>query len=106
MPALATRTASFTPSSTDPCPRGRQPLQIDREAARRDPEIIFASWCGKRMRKATIQNRPGWKEVSAVSRDNIYEIKSTYILQPGPASLTEGVRQLHAVLASIERPPG
>jgi iron complex transport system substrate-binding protein len=70
------------------------------EAARRDPEIIFASWCGKRMRKATIHNRPGWKEVTAVSRDHIYEIKSTYILQPGPASLTEGVRQLHAIISA------
>jgi len=70
------------------------------EAARRDPEIIFASWCGKRMRKATIQNRTGWKTVSAVSGDHIYEIKSTYILQPGPASLTEGVRQLHAIVSA------
>jgi iron complex transport system substrate-binding protein len=70
------------------------------EAARRDPEIIFASWCGKRMRKATIQNRPGWKDVSAVSHEHIYEIKSTYILQPGPASLTEGVRQLHAIISA------
>ena len=36
------------------------------EVARRDPEIIFASWCGKKMRKATIQERPGWDRVSAV----------------------------------------
>jgi len=75
------------------------------EAARRDPEIIVASWCGKRMRKATIQNRPGWKDVTAVRRDDIYEIKSTYILQPGPASLTEGVTQLHAII-SAWRPIG
>lgn len=67
------------------------------EVARRDPEVIFASWCGKKMRKATIVGRPGWNAVSAVKNDRIYEIKSTYILQPGPASLTEGVRQLHAV---------
>ena len=25
----------------------------------------------------------------------------TYILQPGPAALTEGVRQLHAILARV-----
>ena len=36
------------------------------EAARRDPEVIFASWCGKRMRKATIVARPGWSVVDAV----------------------------------------
>jgi iron complex transport system substrate-binding protein len=69
------------------------------EVVRRDPQVIFASWCGKRMKKSTIQNRPGWNRVSAVRDDRIYEIKSTFILQPGPASLTEGVRQLHAILS-------
>jgi iron complex transport system substrate-binding protein len=60
-----------------------------------DPEVVFASWCGKAMKKRTIVERPGWSAVSAVRNDRIYEIKSTYILQPGPASLTEGVAQLH-----------
>jgi len=59
------------------------------EVARRNPEVIFASWCGKRMSKP------------AIARDRIYEIKSTYILQPGPASLTEGVRQLHEILSKL-----
>jgi iron complex transport system substrate-binding protein len=71
------------------------------EVARRDPQVIFASWCGKKMKRATIQSRPGWNAVSAVRDDRIFEIKSTYILQPGPASLTEGVRQLHDVLRGL-----
>jgi iron complex transport system substrate-binding protein len=71
------------------------------EVVRRDPQVIFASWCGKKMKKATIQSRPGWDRVSAVRDDRIYEIKSTYILQPGPASLTEGVQQIHAILGSL-----
>jgi iron complex transport system substrate-binding protein len=71
------------------------------EVARRDPQVIFASWCGKKMKKATIQSRPGWDAVSAVRDDRIFEIKSTYILQPGPASLTDGVAQLHAVLSGL-----
>ena len=71
------------------------------EVARRDPQIIFASWCGKKMKKATITSRPGWDTVGAVRADRIYEIKSTYILQPGPASLTEGVSQLHASLQRV-----
>lgn len=70
------------------------------EVARRNPEVIFASWCGKRAKKATIIGRPGWDRVDAVAHDRIYEIKSTYILQPGPASLTEGVEQLHRLFAS------
>jgi iron complex transport system substrate-binding protein len=71
------------------------------EVARRDPEVIFASWCGKKMKKSTIQSRPGWSAVSAVRDDRIFEIKSTYVLQPGPASLTDGVRQLHERLVSL-----
>jgi iron complex transport system substrate-binding protein len=65
----------------------------------RDPEVIIASWCGKAMRKQTIVERPGWDRVSAVRGDHVHEIKSTYILQPGPASLTEGVRRLHEIVA-------
>jgi iron complex transport system substrate-binding protein len=71
------------------------------EVARRDPQVVFASWCGKKMKKSTILNRPGWDRVSAVRDDRIYEIKSTYILQPGPASLTEGVRQIHSILRAL-----
>jgi len=73
------------------------------EVARRDPQIVFASWCGKKMKKATIVGRAGWDLVSAVRDDEIHEIKSTYILQPGPASLTVGVQQLHDVLSRFHR---
>jgi len=72
------------------------------EVARRDPEVVFASWCGKKVNKDRIRSRPGWQSVAAVTQGRIYEIKSTYILQPGPASLTDGVRQLHAILAACD----
>jgi iron complex transport system substrate-binding protein len=67
----------------------------------RDPEVILASWCGMKVNKPLIRSRPGWSSTSAVRSGHIYEIKSTYILQPGPASLTEGVRQIHAILAHV-----
>jgi iron complex transport system substrate-binding protein len=70
------------------------------------PDVIFASWCGKKVRPATIIERPGWGDVPAVANGHIYEIKSTYILQPGPASLTDGVRQLHARLRDVVASPG
>jgi iron complex transport system substrate-binding protein len=70
------------------------------DVAARDPEVIVASWCGKGVKLRTIVERPGWAAVSAVKAGRIHEIKSTYILQPGPASLTEGVRQLHACIAA------
>ena len=67
----------------------------------RDPEVIIASWCGVKVNKARIRDRAGWSEVAAVRRGQVYEIKSTYILQPGPAALTEGLRQLHLILAHV-----
>ncbi|MQA30347.1 MAG: ABC transporter substrate-binding protein, partial [Luteitalea sp.] len=67
------------------------------EVARRDPEVIVASWCGKKVRKEVIRGRAGWDTVAAVRDDRIFEVKSSYILQPGPASLTDGVQQLHAI---------
>ncbi len=69
------------------------------EVRSRNPEVIIASWCGRPVKKAQIRNREGWSDVTAVRLDNIFEVKSTYILQPGPAALTEGVRQIHSVIA-------
>ena len=71
------------------------------EVARRDPEVVVASWCGKKVRKETIRGRPGWNAIAAVRDDRIFEVKSTYILQPGPAALTEGVSQIHGILCRI-----
>nr|MBA2306410.1 ABC transporter substrate-binding protein [Acidobacteriota bacterium] len=64
-----------------------------------DPEVIIASWCGKGVKKRTIVERPGWDRVSAVRHGHVYEIRSTYILQPGPAALTEGVKRVHECIA-------
>lgn len=75
---------------------------VDMDAVvRRDPELIIGSWCGKPVRKEKIAARPGWHDIAAVRAGHIYEIKSAYILQPGPASLTEGVRQLQELLTRV-----
>jgi iron complex transport system substrate-binding protein len=65
----------------------------------RDPQAIIASWCGMKVNKDFIRNRAGWDQTSAVANGHIYEIKSAFILQPGPAALTDGVRQLHQIIA-------
>jgi iron complex transport system substrate-binding protein len=77
----------------------KQRIVAAADVAALDPEVIVASWCGKAVRKQTIVARPGWDHVSAVRDGRVYEIKSTYILQPGPAALTEGVRRLEACIA-------
>ena len=64
----------------------------------RAPDVIIGSWCGKPVRKERIMARPGWHDVPAVKNGHIYEVKSTYILQPGPAALTEGVSRLHDII--------
>ena len=64
----------------------------------RAPEVIIGSWCGKPVRRERIASRPGWSTVPAVRDGRIFEVKSTYILQPGPAALTDGVAQLEAIL--------
>ena len=65
----------------------------------RNPDVILGSWCGKKFRPERVAARPGWQEIPAVKEDQLFEIKSADILQPGPAALTDGVRRIHALLA-------
>ena len=67
------------------------------------PDVIIGSWCGKPVRKEKIAARAGWDVIPAVCNGRIHEIKSTYILQPGPASLTEGVSRIHSILQAAQR---
>jgi iron complex transport system substrate-binding protein len=74
---------------------------------RKNPEVILGSWCGKKFRPERVAARPGWKEIAAVRTGELHEIKSADILQPGPAALTDGVRQIHEILKrSLDRAPG
>jgi iron complex transport system substrate-binding protein len=68
---------------------------VVREAA---PDVILASWCGKKVVPDRIRTRPGWSEIPAVRSNRIVEIKSPLILQPGPAALTDG---LDAIIAAL-----
>jgi iron complex transport system substrate-binding protein len=63
------------------------------------PDLVLASWCGKKVRPEKIAARPGWDAIPAVRGGRIVEIKSPLILQPGPAALTDG---LDAILAALE----
>ncbi|SDL25178.1 cobalamin-binding protein [Paracoccus chinensis] len=63
------------------------------------PDVILASWCGKKVRPEKIAARPGWDALPAVRNGRIVEIKSSLILQPGPAALTEGLDAICAALA-------
>jgi len=71
------------------------------EVVARNPDVILASWCGKKVDTDSIMQRPGWSTIAAVRDGHVYEIDATIILQPGPASLADGVREIHRILAGV-----
>ena len=83
--------------------RRRASLARDRivtsdEVIAAQPDVILGSWCGKPFRPERVAARPGWDAIPAVRDGHLYEVKSAYILQPGPAALTEGVARVHQCL--------
>jgi iron complex transport system substrate-binding protein len=67
------------------------------------PDVILASWCGKKVRPEKIATRPGWGDIPAVASGRVHEIKSPLILQPGPAALSDGLDAILAALWPEER---
>ena len=70
----------------------------DQSIVSRAPDIIIGSWCGKKFRPEKVSQRAGWESIPAVKNNQLFEIKSADILQPGPATLTDGVAQLHQII--------
>ena len=70
------------------------------------PDIIIGSWCGKKFVPGKVAARPGFAAIPAVANDWLREVKSTVILQPGPAALTDGLDQIARIIAGwAENPP-
>ena len=84
---------------------GKDRIVASDEVIRRDPEVIVASWCGKRVREEMILARPGWAGVAAIRNQQVHEIKSAIILQPGPAALTEGLNALRTIIGRAAEGP-
>ena len=81
-------------------------LEDPGEVVRRAPDIILGSWCGKKFRPQKVAAREGWTSIPAVRGGELHEIKSPIILQPGPAALTDGVREIAAVIREWARRQG
>ena len=80
-------------------PMGRDRIIADDQSiVSRAPDIIIGSWCGKKFRPEKVSQRAGWESIPAVKNNQLFEIKSADILQPGPAALTDGVAQLHQII--------
>lgn len=81
------------------CALGKDRILADAsEVVRRAPQIILGSWCGKRFRPERVAARPGWESIPAVRDGELHEIKSSLILQPGPAALTDGLAAIQNVV--------
>jgi len=70
------------------------------------PDIIVGSWCGKKFVPAKVAAREGFSDIPAVRTGWLREIKSTLILQPGPAALTDGLDALVAIIEGWRRDVG
>ena len=86
----------FPELSAEPLAKHR--ILLPEEVPPRAPDVILASWCGKKVLPSRIAARVGWQDVPAVLDGRIHEIKSPLILQPGPAALTDG---LDAIVAAL-----
>jgi iron complex transport system substrate-binding protein len=81
------------------CALGKDRILADSaEVVRRAPDIMLASWCGKRFRPERVHARPGWNSIPALRDAQLHEIKSPIILQPGPAALTDGLDAIHRIV--------
>ena len=67
------------------------------EVARRDPQLILVSWCGKPADLDLVRGRPGWERISAVREGRVHEVDASTLLSPGPALLT-GLRIVHELV--------
>ena len=68
------------------------------EVVAREPDLVIGSWCGKKFRPECVATRAGFDRIPAVQHQDIYEIKSSLILQPGPAALTDGLGELEKII--------
>jgi len=73
-------------------------LSDHREVIKREPDIIIGSWCGRKFRSDQVAGRAGWEKIPAIHNDQLFEIKSSNILQPGPAALTDGLDQIKSII--------
>lgn len=87
----------FPECSTESLAKNRI-VEDQNEVVKRNPDIIIASWCGKKFNPEHVREREGWQDISAVKNNQLFEIKSPNILQPGPAALTDGLDQIKTII--------
>ena len=80
-------------------PHGKDRIIANPETViQRNPDIIIGSWCGKKFRPEKVAARAGWQNINAVRNEQLFEIKSPVILQPGPAAILDGLDELSSII--------
>jgi iron complex transport system substrate-binding protein len=73
------------------CKSAKERIVTPQDVIAAAPDIVIASWCGKKFVPAKFAAREGFDALPAVRENFLREIKSPLILQPGPAALTDGL---------------
>ncbi len=66
-----------------------------------NPDIILYSWCGKKGDPVEFSKRDGFNRIKAVQNGRVYELESEIILQPGLASLTDGIEIISELVGQL-----
>ena len=83
------------------CKSAKDRIVTAEEVIRHGPDIIVGSWCGGKFRSEKVAKRLGFDRIPALQNGALYEIKSSVILQPGPAALTDGLAALQAIVKNF-----
>ena len=78
-----------------------QRIVTKEDVLQKNPTAIIGSWCGKKVDFDWIKKQKEWSEIYAVKNNNLFEIDSSIILQPGPALFLEGIPKLRSIIKSI-----
>jgi iron complex transport system substrate-binding protein len=87
------------------CKSAKERIVSAAEVIDRKPDVIIGSWCGKKFRPEKVASRLGFDRLAAVRDATLHEIKSSLILQPGPAALTDGLAALETIIAAVSAKP-
>lgn len=84
-------------------PASRDRVVATEEILAAQPDLILASWCGKRVDLDAIRTRPGFDTLPAVRRGAVYALDSSDFLQPG-LRLLHGARTLRKIFDAWDPP--
>ncbi|NBU99645.1 MAG: cobalamin-binding protein [Spirochaetia bacterium] len=71
------------------------------DVLQKNPHAIIGSWCGKKVDYEWIRSQTGWSDICALKNNNLFEIDSSIILQPGPALFLEGIPKLKSIIENV-----